>query len=183
MRIVNMAVSLENDDSLHMARLLMLLRSCGGRSGIKPVASIAKLARLDFLLRYPGCLTRALLAEEAKAELQDTPDYELGSIEARMVRYRYGPWDSRYRRLLYLMRARNLLTLTLVGKIVQISLTEAGTDVATRLADAPELAAVANRSQVVGKVFGGKSAAALSAFLLTTIPEILSFRVGEEIRL
>ena len=54
-----------------------------------------KLAKLDFLLRYPRYLKRALeirnASQRAIDRISDAPD-----IESRMVRYRFGPWDPAY---------------------------------------------------------------------------------------
>lgn len=53
-----------------------------------------KLAKLDFLLRYPRHLASVLASrgngtDASRADLisQESP------LESRMVRYRYGPWD------------------------------------------------------------------------------------------
>jgi hypothetical protein len=50
---------LEGDDSLHLGRLLVLLEAFGGRRGDQPIEGLTKLAKLDFLLRYPVYLERA----------------------------------------------------------------------------------------------------------------------------
>ncbi len=47
---------LEGDDALHLGRILVLLRAFSGRSGNYPVEGLTKLAKLDFLLRYPTYL-------------------------------------------------------------------------------------------------------------------------------
>ena len=90
--------SLEQDDSLHLARLMLILRSLAADSPETPLAGLTKLAKLDFLLRYPVFLERALQARHANATNVKTEDYERLSVESAMVRYRFGPWDERYRR-------------------------------------------------------------------------------------
>jgi hypothetical protein len=91
---------LEEDTNFHMARLLILLKACGGRNGEQTVAGLTKLAKLDFLLRYPTYLERALSAKGKKTVKAQVTDSDRSSIESAMVRFKYGPWDFRYRRLL-----------------------------------------------------------------------------------
>src|SRR5688572_12691214 len=79
------------------ARLLLLIDAFShpGRS----LEGRTKLAKLDFFLRYPAYFSRALLARggtrptravlDAARQAADEGD----TIENRMVRYRYGPWD------------------------------------------------------------------------------------------
>ncbi len=51
---------------------------------------IMKLAKMDFLLRYPNCLVRALKAIGKEAAAQEIPEEERNTIEARMIRFRFG---------------------------------------------------------------------------------------------
>jgi hypothetical protein len=114
------------DDSVdfHAARLLVLLRQCG--SGTKPgIDGRTKLAKLDFLLRYPTFLERALhhLRDTGASTTEWTA---VGAeIEAPMIRYRYGPWDPRYRQFLAFLLARKLITIT-TAKPERVQLTAAG---------------------------------------------------------
>ena len=62
--VLKAAADAEKVDGLHLACLVVLLRSADkrGKAGPKPVEGITKLAKLDFLLRYPVYLERALMA-------------------------------------------------------------------------------------------------------------------------
>jgi hypothetical protein len=91
-------VNYEADDSLHLGRLLVLIDVFAGRRGDQTIDGITKLA--DFLLRYPSYLERALLARNAPEAAARVEEFERNSVEARMVRYKFGPWDYRYRRFL-----------------------------------------------------------------------------------
>ena len=53
-----------------------------------------KLAKLEFLLRYPQFYRRALRVKGKRVD--DEPQAEEKNIEGRMIRYRYGPWDPAY---------------------------------------------------------------------------------------
>lgn len=77
------------------ARLLLLIDGFShARTGPRTLEGRVKLAKLDFLLRYPRHLAAVLSnrgdgTAASRADLigQDSP------LESRMVRYRYGPWD------------------------------------------------------------------------------------------
>ena len=97
LKLVHLAAEIECSDEFHVARLILLLKAAAGRSD-KPIKGIMKLAKMDFLLRYPNCLARVLKAIGKEAKAQEIPTEELNTIEARMIRFRYGPWDKRYRR-------------------------------------------------------------------------------------
>ncbi|KAK0332333.1 hypothetical protein LTR94_025312, partial [Friedmanniomyces endolithicus] len=119
-------------------RLLVLLR-CADKRGRtpKPVEGITKLAKLDFLLRYPVYLERALVARGKSPDAVHLSPRERTTVETRMIRFRYGPWDGRYRRWLSLLSARGLVTLSLSGRKIEIGLTDAGRAAPERVADLP----------------------------------------------
>ena len=97
--LVEIVTSLDRDEDVHLARILVLLKAFA-RTNLPAIEGITKLAKLDFLLRYPSCLEKALLARGLSAKNIPVDDFDRLTIEARMIRYRYGPWDHRYRRFL-----------------------------------------------------------------------------------
>jgi len=60
MSLFETLASLESNDNLHLGRLLVLLSAFAGNTGSGSVDGLTKLAKLDFLLRYPVNLERAL---------------------------------------------------------------------------------------------------------------------------
>ena len=93
------------------ARLLLLIDAFSRSSrGPRTLEGRVKLAKLDFLLRYPRHLA-TVLAERgngtpaARADLvdQDSP------LESRMMRYRYGPWDPSHFAILGALVGRGLI--------------------------------------------------------------------------
>lgn len=60
MNLFLILADLEENDNLHLARLLVLLKAFSGRDGTKTIDGLTKLAKLDFFLRYPTYLERAL---------------------------------------------------------------------------------------------------------------------------
>lgn len=172
----------EIDDNLHMARLLLLLAAVGGKTN-RPVDGITKLAKLDFLLRYPTCLERALLAVGQSSVTGLVQGFERTTIESKMVRFRYGPWDPLYRRWLALLVAKRLIHLSAQGRTVILHATDAGRAVAYTLAEQSELGDLAQRARLVASAFGDQSGKALATFFQTTFPEIESMKWGAHIGL
>lgn len=170
----------ERDDNLHMARLLLLMAAHAGDKG-RPIEGLTKLAKLDFLLRYPNCLERALTAAGKNSAEAEVAEFERATIESRMVRFRYGPWDHRYRRWVALMASRRLMAVDVKGKTVLLWPTPTGRVIATALADQEPLKGLANRARLVAKSFGNRSGTDLKNFVYATFPELTDMKWGEEI--
>ncbi|GHF58760.1 hypothetical protein HNQ07_004086 [Deinococcus metalli] len=180
LRLLNKAAQVEQDPELHMARLLILLNA---RSEHKPVAGIMKLAKLDFLLRYPVGLERALKRVQKKPVKFSIREFERSSVESKMIRFKYGPWDGRYRQWIGLLVAKGLASTHLEGRTVMVELTAAGHEAAERLAALEEFADMAARSVIVQKQFGNMSATRIKNFVYETFPELVQMKWGEEIDL
>jgi hypothetical protein len=67
-----------------------------GKDSVRHLEGRVKLAKLDFLLRYPRHLRRVLLAHGAQPDQIAAIDPDEAPLDARMMRYRYGPWDPSY---------------------------------------------------------------------------------------
>lgn len=186
LRLVRAAADAENLDDLHLGRLLVLLRSADARKAkpetkARAVEGITKLAKLDFLLRYPTCLERALRSLNRDPVEAAVRPRERTSIESKMIRFRYGPWDARYRRWLGLLAARGLVTLRVEGSTVLIGLTTRGRQLADTLGGDPLFADLAHRSETVVSAVGAMPATRLKEFVYAVVPEIVEMRWGEEI--
>jgi len=173
-------VALESEDDLHLGRLLVLLGVFVGRDGNQTVDGLTKLAKLDFLLRYPVFLERALAARDASTSEVRIAPHERQSVESKMVRYRYGPWDFRYRRFINVLAAKELAYAGVVGRTVKIGLTDAGVKMAKTVASTPEYGDIARRARLL-KRHVNMRATSLMRFVYATFPEITSLRLGEEI--
>lgn len=189
LRLVKAAAAIENTDEFHQARLLLLLSAASGRTDDpKPVDGIMKLAKLDFLLRYPTCLVRALKAlppdsRPRRATRLTIPEQDLDTVEARMIRFRYGPWDGRYRRWLGVLAAKGLVTIWVQGRTVRVSITKPGREVADNIAERSEFEGLAQRSQVIVSAFGHMGGTTLKEFVYRTFPELNAMKWGERIEL
>jgi hypothetical protein len=182
LKLVHLASAIEHSDDFHVARLILLIKAAAGKSD-KPVQGIMKLAKLDFLLRYPNCLVRALRAIGKDSLTKYVPEEERNTIEARMIRFRFGPWDKRYRRWIGLLVSKGLAHTYLEGRTVNVKLTEAGGAVASRLAELEEFSSLAKRSKIVASAVGGYSATKLKNFIYEVFPEIVDMQWGRRIKL
>ncbi len=180
MDLVETIAQLDGDPDLHAARLLVLLSAFSGTGQQDAVEGLTKLAKLDFLLRYPVMLERAL-----KAKGQSTRDVHLGdherlSVESEMVRYRFGPWDHRYREFLNILVGKGLVAVSVEGRKVVIGLTERGHTLALELSASPEFQDYARRSSLLKRHFDVQ-ATTLMRFIYETFPEVVTLRSNERI--
>jgi hypothetical protein len=171
---------LELANPLHEARLLLLLHAFSGSDGKGSIDGLTKLAKLDFLLRYPTYLQRALENKGKSSKPLDIQPYEQKSVESKMVRYRFGPWDHRYRKLLNLLAAKGLIHLEVDGRTIKIAITEAGQKCAQALAEMEDNKDIVRRASSL-KTHFDMTATGLMKFIYDTFPEILSLRSDQSI--
>lgn len=93
------------------ARVLLLIdqfsRTPRGRE--RYLEGRVKLAKLDFLIRYPRHFVRVLSACGASDRDVQQIDQSDFPLDARMMRYRYGPWDPSYYAILGSLIGRGLV--------------------------------------------------------------------------
>ena len=182
LRLIKAIAEAENADDLHLARILFLLNEAGNRA-TKKIDGITKLAKLDFLLRYPNCLERVVEFNKRNTESLKIKPFERTSIESKMVRFRYGPWDNRYRKWIGILVAKGLATTEIEGRTVKVGITEAGRNCTSSLADLPEFADFAKRSNIIFTNVGNLGATSLKDFIYRVFPEIISLKWGTGIEL
>ncbi|GGJ55923.1 hypothetical protein [Deinococcus roseus] len=178
MLLLKEAREVEQSQELHMARLLVLINA---RKGKKHIDGIMKLAKLDFLLRYPTCLEQALEHSGLSPSLVQLEEHEKTSIESKMVRFKYGPWDARYRQWIGLLVARGLVQTELKGRSVQVTLTEQGQRIAQQLESLPDFQDTLLRSKVIQDHFGHLGSTRIKEFVYQVFPDLKNMRWGEEI--
>lgn len=173
----------------HAARLLLLISYCGKprspRSALLPaIEGRTLLAKLDFFLRYPNYLMRA--AEILKMRITNetigvAEDRNTQSVESRMVRYRYGPWDHvYYLALAYLVGKQLIVIETLRGADV-FRLTAQGRDVSDLLSKDEAYQDLVRRAETIYKLFNKFSGNRLKDFIYDNFPEVVSRKLGEAI--
>lgn len=179
------AAEAELSDDLHMARLILLISAASKWKGTKKIEGITKLAKMDFLLRYPNCLNVALTLKGKSPQSLGIvfSRHESNTIESKMIRFRYGPWDGRYRRWISLLKAKGLVVVYTKGRTVILEATEEGERLAVQISESPTHHELSIRSVAVVKTFGRMSATVLMKFIYESFPELNDMCWGDEIEL
>jgi len=180
MNLFHLMLDLERQTELHEARILILLNAFAGENGTETIDGLTKLAKLDFLLRYPVYLERALESKQRSLRGLNIQDHERASIESKMVRFRYGPWDHRYNTFLNNLSARGLAHVLVEGRSVVIGVTPIGRDLAQELKQQELFSDTENRAQILHRHFNLRGTN-LKNFIYGEFPEIVNLKLGEEI--
>lgn len=173
--LVRAVTELDQSTDLHLARILILLNAFAQGSSGGPIEGLTKLAKLDFLVRYPMMLQKALEVRGRSTNDVRLEPHERYSVESQMVRYRFGPWDHRYREFLNLLVAKGLATVSIEGRKVVVSITDTGASLASQLSSTPEFELHASRASALKRHLD-LSATTLMNFIYETFPEVVSLR-------
>lgn len=168
----------------HAARLLILVRRCGTRSGSSRIKGRTRLAKLDFFLRYPAFLKRAaavLGKTLTPQELGVETDAELDSVESRMIRYRFGPWDTVYYSALAYLIGKGLVQIDASDRTEQFELTDAGAGLADALLQDQSYADLKARADAVYGLFNRWQGTRLKEFIYQHFPEVTNQVMGQQV--
>lgn len=166
---------LDNSIPYHACRIALLIRIAGRPREVPVIDGRTKLAKLDFFVRYPVFLARAIniagsqvLKEQAGDSLQTrtTP-------ESHMVRYRYGPWDQKYYSVFAFLLGKRLITIDIVNGIDHYASTAQGYRLTDELQHFSEWQEIAVRCELVGQLFEGKSGSFVKDFIYRHYPEVV----------
>lgn len=182
MDLLEEILKLDGRNSSHLSRILILLYTMGGRNRTNPINGITKLVKLDFLLRYPLYLEKALLTIGAKTEEIELLEHERKSVESSMIRYLYGPWDPRYRNFINQLIGKGLAKVDFEGRTILISLTSKGVEKTREFIQEDIFQDIVLRTKILNRHFKKYGATKLKNFIYDTFPEIVSLKLGEEIK-
>lgn len=157
------------------ARVLLLIDAFSG-GGSSHLQGRTKLAKLDFLLRYPRYLRRAL---ERRSVAPPTEPDERPTIEERMVRFRYGPWDPAYFSILGSLVGRELIEVVHMPKYVGFRTTALGKQVARDISNTEAWADVAERTKLLRRAFTTQGGHYMKRFVYEHFPEVTQATWGE----
>ena len=135
-----------------------------------------KLAKLDFLLRYPQFLQRAITIQAPAAKPLDLEEGE--TIETRMLRYRYGPWDPAYFAILGSLIGRGLIVPVPTATGIGYRATVNGKSLAQKIGSTEPWRDVA-RSVRLLKIHFDKSGTWLKNFVYQHFPEVVNSSWGQ----
>jgi hypothetical protein len=162
--------NVEESIEFHAARLLLLIKYAGGRSG--KISGRLRLAKLDFFVRYPTYLLKALGTEtEIIPYLQP---------ESPMIRYKYGPWDKKYYDVFAFLVAKGLVSISPTKSGDEFALTDRGHKAVIEL-EGRDFEEIINRCKLVYQRFKDFSGPQIKDYIYKTFPEIVSLPLSSEI--
>lgn len=171
MSLNNFQPSLEGE-----ARLLLLIEAFS--RGTRVLEGRTKLAKLDFLLRYPTYFARAL--EVRRPDLVDKIEAPQINVESRMVRYRFGPWDPAYFALLGRLIGQGLVQPATFSRGIGYRVTDKGRAIATAIQGEPAWAEMSNRIKLLRQHFN-LSGVTLKKFIYKNFPEVTQAKWGHSL--
>jgi hypothetical protein len=168
---------LPSDENLayHAARLLVVIFLCGkpqSKNGKLPaIEGRTLLAKLDFFVRYPSYLERAreLLKPAINPDLEMLQESQ--TVESRMIRFRYGPWDHLYYVVIAYLIGKRLVDVERGRGIEIFRITTAGITTAN----------IVKRAQLAYTLFNNYSGSRLKTFIYDHFPEIVARNLGDTI--
>ncbi|MDD5368958.1 MAG: hypothetical protein PHQ40_07735 [Anaerolineaceae bacterium] len=167
----------DSDDSLayHAVRLLLLIYFAGDPQK-KLIEGRTKLAKMDFLVRYPTYLAEAARIKGVKTNLVLSVQ-----PESRMIRYKYGPWDAKYYDIFALLVAKDLIKIfhhNKKGDVFQI--TPKGEAAVSELVG-PEFEEIIERCRLVYVLFGKSAGSTIKNFIYHYFTAVVDKPLGAEI--
>lgn len=164
---------------LHAARLLLLIQSCGTKTkttGLPRIDGLTKLAKLDFLVRYPEFFEKlsTYMGHPTTAVSHD--------VESSMVRFHYGPWDERYYHILGFLESRNLLSVEKDRSTFRFALTPKGIEIANDLSKLSSFGALTEHMRSVKSLVGSMAGNKLKDTIYEVFgDEVVNKKMGESI--
>ncbi|WP_106195884.1 hypothetical protein [Umezawaea tangerina] len=157
---------LREDLAYHQARVLLLVTAVAATKGhANKLDGLTKLAKLDFLLRYPALAPQVLDRLDRTDPRLHLGVHELSApthVEAPMTRYKYGPWDDRYYAIIGALIGRGLLRYTGARKgSVAVTPTPAGRRLADDLGNSQQWIDINDRSRAIAEASANMTGNAL----------------------
>ncbi|MGC0403361.1 hypothetical protein RKD27_006005 [Streptomyces sp. SAI-126] len=164
------------------ARVLLLIDGFSRtRNGTRCLEGRVKLAKLDFLLRYPKHLSRILRSLDITTSVSEVLDENEAPLDARMMRYRYGPWDPSYYAVLGSLIGRGLVRVEPLSGTSGLgySTTPSGADLASKLGEDEIFHKMIARVKILRRYLD-KSGSTLKDYLYS-LPEVADSTWHEEL--
>lgn len=162
----------------HQARILLLVRAVAADPGHnRKLDGLTKLAKLDFLVRYPALADIVLDELSSDDERMHVGEHELSAptvVDDPMTRYKYGPWDDRYYPVVGALVSRGLVRYVKGRRgSVALTATPAGKKLADDLATDPAWHDVADRCMAVAQASAGMSGNALKELIYDRLADLM----------
>jgi hypothetical protein len=160
------------------ARLLLLIEAFSRKT--HTLEGRTKLAKLDFFLRYPLYLDRALKIRNAPEVDRFDILASQDNIETRMVRYRYGPWDPSYYAILGRLIGKGLIESVSIENGIGYRATEKGIKISSDLSQEEVWQDTTRRLDLLRKYLN-LSGSTLKQFIYKYFPEVTRASWGQSL--
>ena len=157
-------------------RLLLLIEAFSRRE--RTMEGRTKLAKLDFLIRYPSYFTRALRIRRPTIVFDCVTSEP--TIESRMLRYRFGPWDPAHFALLGRLIGKGLVETVPYAHGIGFKVTQKGRNLTTNIKLEPAWNETSERVELLRKHFN-LSGASLKKFIYENFPEVTQAKWGQSL--
>ncbi len=172
----------------HVARLLILIGECGtpqnSQTKLPSIKGRTLLAKLDFFMRYPKYLKKAgsIFGKEfTDSQLGIYSADEVNTVESRMIRYLYGPWDDIYYVALAYMIGKGLIEPIKPSKVDSFKITLYGKTLLHMLKDDKVFDDLFARGKTIYHLFNSYSGSRLKDFIYTYFTDVVNHDIGEVI--
>lgn len=173
------ALALLRDDlAYHQARVLLLVASVARTQGhAGKLDGLTKLAKLDFLVRYPAlapAVLDRLAPNEERLHLSQEDTEVPTDVEAPMTRYKYGPWDDKYYAVIGALVGRGLLRYTRGQRgSVALAPTADGKRLAAEMASSRQWAPISERCLAIAQASTGLTGNALKDLIYQRLADLM----------
>ncbi len=162
-------------------RVLLLIDAFSGTAERpRTLEGRVKLAKLDFLVRYPMYFARMLRFRNVPEGVVTTVALENNPLQDRMIRYRYGPWDPSYYAVLGSLIGRGLVSAVPAPNGIGYRTTVLGHTVAGSLEREDVWSHIGSRTRLAKRHLD-YSGTSLKNWLYQAIPEMTNAEWHEEL--
>ena len=171
--------ALRDDLAYHQTRVLLLVAAVAATDGHnRKLDGLTKLAKLDFLTRYPALgpvVLDNLSDSDKRLHLEkDSSGMSATDVEAPMTRYKYGPWDDRYYPVIGALVGRGLVKYVRGRKgSVALSPTPAGKKLAKDIGSTEDWKHINDRCAAVAEASAGLNGSTLKGLIYSRLPALM----------
>lgn len=162
------------DADYHAARILLILAAFDETLEI-PFEGLTKLAKIDFLLRYPRHMREFLHARGVPVPDDLIPTArEDTAVESPMIRYRHGPWDQGYYVVIGRMVAVGMIRQTRgPARLMRVELTPLGRERAEQVSAQDNWSLTWQRAQILASALGDINGTQLKTALYEQFQDLM----------
>jgi hypothetical protein len=178
---------LREDLAYHQTRILLLVDAVTRAAGHgRKLDGLTKLAKLDFLVRYPALapvILETLRNDDNRLHLTEEDTEMPTSVESPMTRYKYGPWDDRYYPVIGALVGRGLLRYAdnRRGHVALVS-TTAGRRLVRALSTSDQWHDIRERCEAIAEASAGLTGSALKQLIYQRLDDLMDRPHGEVIQ-